>query len=91
MPTLDGSPPADRLRSPPVGTGFAGGRRLYIDDVTGRAGGLEEAADVRAVAGDNVGVQVGGGAGDDGVDDVLGGGAAHQFPGGVGFLVRSGG
>jgi GntR family transcriptional regulator len=42
--------------------------------------------DVGVVAGDDVGVQVGGGAGDDGVGDVAGGGSAHEFAGGVGLL-----
>jgi hypothetical protein len=42
------------------------------------AGGLEEVVDVGVVAGDDVDVQVGGGAGDEGVGDVAGGGSAHR-------------
>jgi hypothetical protein len=47
--------------------------------------------DVGVVARDDVGVQVGGGAGDDGVGDVAGGCSAHEFAGGVGLLFGQGG
>jgi hypothetical protein len=46
--------------------------------------------DVGVVAGDDVGVQVGGGQGDDGVGDVAGGCSAHEFAGGVGLLFAQG-
>ena len=62
----------------------------YVDDLTGRACGLQEAADVGAVAGDDVGAQVGGCLGDDGIDNVSGCGAAHELADGVGLLLGQG-
>jgi hypothetical protein len=56
-------------------------RSLYVDDLTGSQCGLEEAADVGAVAGDDVGAQVGGCPGDDGGDDIAGCGTAHELAG----------
>lgn len=64
--------------------------RLYVDDLARGVCGLEEAVDVGAVSGDHVGAQIGGSLGDDGVDNVAGGGAAHELAGGMGFLFGQG-
>ena len=59
---------------------------LCVDDVAGGACGLEEGADVGAVGGGDVGVQIGGSAGDDCIDNVAGGGAANELACSVGLL-----
>jgi hypothetical protein len=54
---------------------------LQVDDATGCAGGLEKAADIGAVTGEDVSVQVRGGAGEDCVYDVAGSGVSCGYAG----------
>jgi len=51
-----------------------------VDDLAGGPGGLEQAADVGPVGGDDVGPQVCGGLGDGGVGDVAGAVSASRRP-----------
>jgi hypothetical protein len=67
---------------------FVPSATLYVDDLASGAGGLEEAADVGAVSGDDAGSPVGGCLGDDG--HVPGCGAAHELVDGVCILFGQG-
>ncbi len=85
------TPTGAQGRASPVGARLRSwSATLYVDDATGRVGGLKQAVDIGAIASDDVGAQVGGGAGNDGVDYVAGGSAVHQFAGGVGLLFGQG-